>query len=82
MKIKDSIVNKIKEKKDKMVIEIHEMGLGHSATITTWKSEPERLAEFLYWNDRRDTRIVEHDKHFNKVSVWMKSPRLAQYATK
>lgn len=82
MKIKDSIVNAIKDKKEKMVIEIHEMGLGHSATITTRMTEPERLKEFLYWNDREDTRIVVHDKHFNKVSVWMKSPRLAQYATK
>lgn len=81
MKIKETI-QKLKENRNKMVIEIHEMGVGHSATITTWLSEPERMGEYLQWLGRSDVRIVESDKHFNKISVWKKSNRLAQYATR
>lgn len=78
MKIKETI-QKLKDNKDKMVIEVHEMGIGKSVTITTWMSEPERVAEYLKWMNRDDVRIVERDKHFRKLGVWKKSERLAQY---
>ena len=78
MKIKEAF-QKMKDNKNKMVIEIHKMGVGHAATITTWLEEPERIDEYLQWTKRDDVRIVERDKHFRKIGVWMKSERLAQY---